>query len=171
MPRTSLAETLEYGVNNIDAEVVWGDSEGATTVMPGRAAPACSVAVLDTGVDCAHEDLAGGCVHGANFASAGEPFDDHGHGTHVAGIIGARANGVGTIGVAPKSTVYAVKVMNAQRLGAWSWVAAGIDWAVDNAMRRDQHEPERNPWQPGALADAVAAAQAARRACGVGSGQ
>jgi subtilisin family serine protease len=38
------------------------------------------------------------------------PFDDHGHGTHVAGIIAARDNGFGVIGVAPEATLYAVKV-------------------------------------------------------------
>src|SRR5687768_7739112 len=93
------ADTLEYGVDHIDAEVVWGGWQGATTVMPGQGGAGAKVAVLDTGVDCGHEDLAGGCVYGANFAGFSEPFDDHGHGTHVAGIIGARANDVGTIGV------------------------------------------------------------------------
>jgi hypothetical protein len=67
------AETLEYGVNKIDAEVAWGGSQGATTVIPGQGGAGARVAVLDTGIDCAHEDLAGGCVFGPNFASAGAP--------------------------------------------------------------------------------------------------
>ena len=155
-----VADTLEYGVNNIDAEVVWGGSEGATTVIPGQGGAGARVAVLDTGIDCGHEDLAGGCVYGANFASFTQPFDDHGHGTHVAGIIGARANGVGVIGVAPESTVYAVKVLAGNGSGAWSWVAAGIDWAVANDMDVINMSLSGTSGSI-ALADAVAAAQAA----------
>ncbi len=153
-------DTLEYGVDNIDADLVWGGSQGATTVIPGQGGAGARVAVLDTGVDCGHEDLAGGCVYGANFSGAAQPFDDHGHGTHVAGIIGARANGVGTIGVAPESTVYAVKVLAANGSGALSWVAAGIDWAVANGMD-DINMSLSASVNSQALADAVAAAQAA----------
>ncbi len=153
-------DTLEYGVDNIDAEVVWGGSQGATTVTPGQGGAGARVAVLDTGIDCGHEDLAGGCVYGANFSGAAQPFDDHGHGTHVAGIIGARANGVGTIGVAPESTVYAVKVLAANGSGALSWVAAGIDWAVANGMDVVNMSLSASVTSQ-ALNDAVAAAQAA----------
>jgi subtilisin family serine protease len=153
-------DTLEYGVDNIEADVVWGGSQGATTVIPGQGGAGARVAVLDTGIDCNHEDLAGGCVYGANFSGAAQPFDDHGHGTHVAGIIGARANGVGTIGVAPEATVYAVKVLAANGSGALSWVAAGIDWAVANNMDVVNMSLSATVSSQ-ALADAVAAAQAA----------
>jgi subtilisin len=154
------ADTLEYGVNKIDAEVVWGGAEGATTVIPGQGGAGARVAVLDTGVDCGHEDLAGGCVYGPNFASVTQAFDDHGHGTHVAGTIGARANGVGTIGVAPESTIYAVKVLAANGSGALSWVAAGIDWAVQNDIDVVNMSLSATATSQ-ALTDAVAAAQAA----------
>jgi subtilisin len=153
-------ETVEYGVNNIDAEVVWGGSQGATTVVPGQGGAGARVAVVDTGVDCGHEDLAGGCVYGANFTGAGQPFDGHGHGTHVAGIIGARQNGVGTVGVAPESTIYAVKVLADNGSGALSWVAAGIDWAVANNMDVINMSLGASSGSI-ALAEAVAAAQAA----------
>ena len=155
-----VADTLEYGVNNIDAEVVWGGSQGATTVVPGQGGAGARVAVLDTGVDCGHEDLAGGCIYGANFAGFTQPFDGHGHGTHVAGIIGARANGVGTIGVAPESTIYAVKVLDDNGSGALSWVAAGIDWAVANGIQVINMSLSATVTSQ-ALTDAVAAAQAA----------
>ena len=99
-------DTLEYGVDNIDADVVWGGFQGATNVIPGQGGLGVTVAVVDTGIDCTHEDLAGGCVYGANFVVTGAvPFDDYGHGTHVAGIIGARDNGRGFIGVAPEATL------------------------------------------------------------------
>jgi subtilisin family serine protease len=154
-------ETLEYGVNNIDAEVVWGGSQGATTVAPpGQGGAGINVAVLDTGVDCSHEDLTGGCIYGPNFASPGQPFDGHGHGTHVSGIIGARANGVGTIGVAPEATIYAVKVLADNGSGALSWVAAGIDWAVANNIQVINMSLSATGGSF-ALSEAVAAAQAA----------
>jgi subtilisin len=157
-----VADTLEYGVNKIDAEVVWGGSQGATTVVPGQGGAGARVAVLDTGIDCGHEDLAAGCVYAANFASffGGQPFDGHGHGTHVAGIIAARANGAGVIGVAPEATVYAVKVLDDGGSGAWSWIAAGIDWAVTNNMDVINMSLSGTSGSI-ALADAVAAAQAA----------
>ena len=153
-------DTLEYGVNKIDAEVVWGGSEGATAVIPGQGGAGAHVAVLDTGVDCGHQDFAGGCVYGPNFASVGQAFDDHGHGTHVAGIIGARANGVGTIGVAPESTIYAVKVLAANGSGSLSSVAAGIDWAVLNGIDVINMSLSATITSQ-ALSDAVAAAHAA----------
>ena len=154
-------DTLEYGVNKIDAEVVWGGAEGATTVIAGQGGAGARVAVLDTGIDCGHEDLAGGCFYGEDFTTFfGYPFDDHGHGTHVAGIIGARANGVGTIGVAPEASIYAVKVLDGNGSGALSWVAAGIDWAVANDIQVINMSLSATVTSQ-ALSDAVAAAQAA----------
>src|SRR5688572_4211525 len=155
------ADTLEYGVNKINAEVVWGGAEGATTVLPGQGGAGARVAVLDTGIDCGHEDLAGGCINGEDFTTmfGGDPFDDHGHGTNVAGIIGARANGVGTIGVAPEATLYAVKVLDANGSGALSWVAAGIDWAVANGIQVINMSLSATVTSQ-VLSDAVAGAQA-----------
>jgi subtilisin len=128
-------DTLVYGVDNINAEVVWGGSENATNVSPGQGGAGIKVAVIDTGIDCGHPDLAPNCVYGINYVSKGKtPFDDHGHGTHVAGIIAARDNGSGVIGVAPKATLYAVKVLDANGSGAWSSVASGIVWATRNNM-------------------------------------
>src|SRR2546425_149578 len=129
-------DTLGYGVENIDAEVVWGGVTKAVNVIPGQGGLGVRVAVIDTGIDCTHPDLAPGCVYGANFVVSTAPaIDDYGHGTHVAGIIGARDNGLGFIGVAPEVQLYAVKVLNSTGSGSWSAVAAGIDWAVRNGMR------------------------------------
>ena len=157
-----IADTLEWGVNKIDAEVVWAGADGATTVVPGQGGAGARVAVIDTGVDCGHQDLAGGCIYGEDFTTlfGGHPFDNHGHGTHVAGIIGARANGVGTIGVAPEATIYAVKVLDGNGSGALSWVAAGIDWAVANGMQVINMSLGATMTSQ-ALSDAVAAAHAA----------
>jgi subtilisin len=93
------------------------------------------VAVIDTGIDYTHEDLAGNYVGGYDFVfDDDDPFDDNGHGTHVAGIIAAGENGFGVIGVAPEASLHAVKVLDGAGFGSLSDIIAGIEWAVDNNM-------------------------------------
>jgi subtilisin len=97
------------------------------------------VAVIDTGVDFQHPDLnvVGGvtCAFGGPFntscTSGGD--DDHYHGTHVAGTIGAIDNSIGVVGVAPGARIWAVKVLNSRGSGYSSWIIAGIDWVTANA--------------------------------------
>ena len=113
------------------------------------------VAVLDSGVQISHPDLASKLwrnkdevpgngvdddrngyvddVHGANMiANNGNIEDDEGHGTHVAGIVAAQAaNGTGGMGIAPGATIMAVKVLDANRAGNSTWLARGIVYAVD----------------------------------------
>jgi len=154
-------DTLVYGVDNIDAEVVWGGTQKATNVIPGRGGAGINVAVIDTGIDCGHPDLAANCVYGINYVSKGkDPFDDHGHGTHVAGIIAARDNGFGVIGVAPEVILYAVKVLDANGSGTSSAVASGIVWATQNGMDVINMSLGGSTFSQ-AVADAVAAASAA----------
>lgn len=88
------------------------------------------VAVLDTGVDLAHSDLAGTVDAFSAFGSSCQ--DDQGHGTHVAGIIGARDNALDVIGVAPGATIYCVKVLNGNGSGTDADVMAGLDWVLTN---------------------------------------
>jgi subtilisin len=94
------------------------------------------VAVIDTGVDFEHPDLnvVGGvnCASGGPFGGACQPGgdDDHYHGTHVAGTIGAFDNGIGVVGVAPGARIHAVKVLNKRGSGYTSWIVAGIDWVA-----------------------------------------
>ena len=73
-------------------------------------------------------------VHGTSCVK-GNPKanDDNGHGTHVAGTIAAKNNGSGVIGVAPGTTIYAVKVLNRFGSGTWSQVICGIDWVTRNS--------------------------------------
>lgn len=93
------------------------------------------VAVIDTGIDLQHPDL--NAVAGINCASStgcsGDGDDDHFHGTHVAGSIGALDNDIGVVGVAPGARVHAVKVLSSSGSGFTSWVVAGIDWVAANA--------------------------------------
>jgi len=127
-------DTLVYGVANIEAEIVWGGTLNATNVISGHGGMGAKVAVVDTGIDCGHPDLQDNCIYGASYVKGAKPFDDHGHGTHVAGIIAARDNGFGVIGVAPEATLYAVKVLDSNGSGSYSAVASGIVWAVKNGM-------------------------------------
>jgi subtilisin len=105
------------------------------------------VYVLDTGIDSRHPDLQANIGEGHTvFTSSckGNPKncpppptweDDHGHGTHVAGTIGAADNGAGVIGVAPKVTLHAVKVLDSNGSGSWSGIIAGIDWVMEQTVK------------------------------------
>jgi subtilisin family serine protease len=87
-----------------------------------------TVAVVDTGVDYTHPDLSGKVIHGKNcVADNNDPFDDNGHGTHVAGIIAARAaNGQYGEGVCPKCKILAIKVLGYDGTGTFFDVACGM---------------------------------------------
>lgn len=87
------------------------------------------VAVLDTGVDVDHPDLRGAIAKTMDFTGEGVE-DGNGHGTHCAGIIGARRNNIGFSGVAPDCQLYIAKVLGNKGNGAYSWIVNGINWAV-----------------------------------------
>ncbi|PIE32758.1 alkaline serine protease [candidate division KSB3 bacterium] len=95
------------------------------------------IAVIDTGVDYRHEDLSGKVIKGYDFVNEDfDPMDDNGHGTHVAGIMGAIAdNGRGIAGVCPECSVLAVKVITADGSGSNSWIANGIANATNLGAR------------------------------------
>lgn len=94
-----------------------------------RETSGAAVAVIDTGIQLSHPDL--NAVAGADCIDSGTPPDDgHGHGTHVAGTIGARSNGAGVTGVAPGTEVIAVRVLDDTGAGTMSSVICGIDWVT-----------------------------------------
>ncbi|WP_054673398.1 S8 family serine peptidase [Calditerricola satsumensis] len=93
------------------------------------------VAVIDTGIDAGHVDLDGGKVIGwkdfVNNRTA--PYDDNGHGTHVAGIIAGEGQADSRYkGVVPGAALVGVKVLNASGSGSMSTVTAAIDWCIQN---------------------------------------
>lgn len=127
--------TAAWGVGHISSEIAHaGGNKGA----------GIKIAVLDTGIDNASEELNDNFVDGINFVQTqkGVPadplafYDDNwqSHGTHVAGIIAAEENGIGVIGVAPEASLYAVRVLDGAGFGYISWLIAGLQWAVDNGM-------------------------------------
>jgi subtilisin len=89
------------------------------------------VAVVDTGVDLTHPDLAG-TVDAFNAFGDLPCQDDQGHGTHVSGIIAAQDNTVGVIGVAPRARIYCVKVLDSTGSGSDVTVMAGLEWVLDH---------------------------------------
>ncbi|MDX2644295.1 S8 family serine peptidase [Streptomyces sp. PA03-1a] len=90
------------------------------------------VAVLDTGVDAEHPDLAGRIAASQSFVPDEDATDRHGHGTHVASIIagtGAASDGKEK-GVAPGADLHIGKVLSDEGAGEESWVLAGMEWAA-----------------------------------------
>ena len=98
------------------------------------------VAIVDTGIDATHPDLnvAGGYNCSTSDRNAWRDVDAHG--THVAGTVGARDNGIGVVGVAPGVRLWAVKILNDEGFGLLSWYVCGLDWI---ASRRDPTDPSR----------------------------
>jgi subtilisin family serine protease len=119
------------------------DKQWALASFPFSALWACSkgagitVGIVDSGVQGDHPDLAGRVLGGASIDKGvvtlgGGSTDVNGHGTHVAGIIGAGINGVGIVGVAPEVTLLPVRVLDSTGTGLNSDIGAGISWAVDH---------------------------------------
>ena len=98
------------------------------------------VAVIDSGLDLTHPEFAGRILPGYDFANEDDdPMDDVGHGTHVAGIIGAAVNNnLGVAGVAGGVSLMPVKVLDADGLGTSWWLAQGIVWAADHGGGRSR---------------------------------
>ncbi|MBT5850244.1 MAG: S8 family serine peptidase [Acidimicrobiaceae bacterium] len=152
-----------HGINAVDA---WQASADAQQVV---------VAVIDSGVDTSHPDLAGRIwinpgeiagngidddnngyvddIHGWDFVEDDAvPNDDNGHGTHVAGTIAAvRDNGVGIAGVADNARIMALRFLNAGGSGYTSDALAALEYAVDNGA-----PISNNSWGGGGYSNAMA---------------
>lgn len=93
------------------------------------------IAVLDTGIDASHVDLDGGKVIGWYDVINGKtsPYDDQGHGTHVASIAAGTGEGNSAYrGVAPGAALVGIKVLNSSGSGTTSGIISGIDWMIQN---------------------------------------
>ena len=94
--------------------------------------------IIDTGIDMNHPDLNVDQTRGINFVTTSAlPDDDNGHGTHCAGIVAAKNNNLGVIGVAAGATVVPIKVLNRRGTGAYSAIIAGVDYVAANGKAGD----------------------------------
>jgi subtilisin family serine protease len=118
----------EWHLAKIQATAAWDTTTGNTNTV---------VAVLDSGVNAAHPDLAGKILPGYNFVSnTNDTSDDFGHGTAVAGTVAATGNNhVGVAGVAYGCSLLPVKIVDASGFAAYSAVVQGLHYAVDHGAR------------------------------------
>jgi subtilisin family serine protease len=123
-PVFAVAQSTPTGIKRIHADV--------STLALGTGLPLgnLAVAVIDTGSG-PHAELN---IAGGKNCSTGNSYNDgNGHGTHVAGTIGAKNNTDGVVGVVPGVSIYSVRVLNNAGSGSWSSVVCGIDWVTANA--------------------------------------
>ncbi len=127
-------QTVPTGIERI------GTLDNGTASIGSQTDLNIGVATLDTGIDTSNSDLnaAGGfnAINASNCSisgNSGNYSDDNGHGTHVAGTIAAKDNGVGVVGVAPGAKVYAVKVFDSSGSGYVSSIICGLNWIAANA--------------------------------------
>ncbi len=115
----------QWNLPAIGTEKGWEITRGKEEVI---------IAVIDTGIDIQHPDLAGRLLEGHNILKdSPNPVDDNGHGTHVAGIIASKTNnGLGVAGMTWYNKIMPIKAMNADGYGTSFDVAQGIRWATDH---------------------------------------
>ena len=128
IPDDQLYQQFQWDMRRIQVEQAWDLTTGDPNLI---------VAVLDTGVDESHPDLAGKLVAGYDFLNDDpDPEDDSGHGTHNAGVIAAKSNnGEGIVGVAWGVRIMPIKVLNSNGVGPDSVIARGLIYAADHGAR------------------------------------
>jgi len=119
--RKKLQDRVDWGLRALRIGRAWKESKGS----------GIKVAILDTGYAKGHPDLQNAVTAHKDFTGQGI-YDGDGHGTFVAGIVGARANNIGVVGIAPHCELLIAKVLNNQGWGKTSWVINGIKWAADH---------------------------------------
>ena len=117
------AQTVPTGVSRVDADTVPGSGEGVY------------VAVMDSGIDLQHPDLAANIAGGTDCdgADTGNYDDQNGHGTHVAGTIAAIDNSIGVRGVAASAKLYAVRILDKNGSGTDVTILCGLEWIYNRA--------------------------------------
>ena len=131
---------LQDSVNIVNATTTWAKQIN-TQNLTGKGQTVC---IIDTGVDYNHSDF-GNCYGNNNASSSckilggwdfvnndNDPKDDHGHGTHVAGIVSANGN---LKGIAPESKIIMIKALDKNGSGYDTDILAGMDWCINNASK------------------------------------
>ena len=129
---TAVPSDSSYGsqwhLPQIQAPQGWDITTGAATFP---------IAIIDSGVDADHPDLASKLMTGRNFLDGSVNTDDtHGHGTSVAGAAAAASNnGTGVSGVSWGSPIMPLQVFNSTTSALYSTIASAITWATDNGAK------------------------------------
>ncbi|MFN8356960.1 MAG: S8 family serine peptidase [Spirosomataceae bacterium] len=110
------AQTLPWGITRVNG--------GVNYTGPRQAW------IIDTGVDLTHPDLNVVTAKCKSFTGTATANDDNGHGSHVAGIIGAKNNTIGSVGVAAGAPVIGIKVLSSSGSGSTSQVVSGCNWVA-----------------------------------------
>lgn len=139
---TDVAEIVDYGVKMLNIPAHWFETKGE----------GIGVAILDTGIDLEHPDLKSNLKLALDFSGENDPRDRHGHGTHVAGIIGANDNQSGIIGIAPRCNLFSLKVLTSQGAGTDAMLHNALRWVLHNhkthnirVVNMSLGSPEPNP--------------------------
>jgi len=111
----------QWALGKIGVSDLWDTSTGNEVL----------VAILDTGIDHEHQELAGQVTAEVDFTSSSSPSDQHGHGTHVAGIIAAKRDGTDVTGIAYDCSLLNVKIADDTGSCQMTALIEGINWAVD----------------------------------------
>ncbi len=123
-PSVPPAQETPYGITRVGGGATYGGGAKAW--------------IIDTGIDLDHPDLNVDAASGKNFiATSKTPEDDNGHGTHCAGIVAAKNNTIGVVGVAAGATVVPVKVLDRRGSGAYSVIIAGVNYVAGAATAGD----------------------------------
>ncbi|MGX4588056.1 S8 family peptidase [Paenibacillus chitinolyticus] len=121
---SEVSQFIPWGIQQIKAPDVWKNAKGSRV----------TIGVIDTGIDYYHPDLQASVARGINLLNRSQPpYDDNGHGTHIAGTIAA-AGRIGITGVAPKAVIHPVKAFDMNGSAFVSDIVAGIDWCVRNGL-------------------------------------
>lgn len=139
---------FQWGLDAINAEAAWAMGYTGEGVI---------VAVMDTGIDSTHPDLQGKVIRRFDCRTGAEAdptinFDTHGHGTHCAGIIAAKNDGRGVVGLAYGAQLFDVRIFDPSFIGTVNY-AIGVKWAVDNGAK-----VLSNSWGGGAYSQVIKAA-------------
>jgi len=121
----SVEKGIPWGVNQIKAPLAWSTTTGHRI----------KVGVIDTGVDFSHPDLRYSLSRGINLLNRSiYPYDDNGHGTHIAGTIAAANQPQGMIGVAPRAIISPIKAFDQNGSAYVSDIILGIEWCIRNQI-------------------------------------
>ena len=122
---TDSQQIMGWEIQKFNIDKKWSLSQGENV----------TVAVIDTGCDLYHDDIKTNLVQGKNFVNPKQdPIDKNGHGTHVSSTIAAENNGLGMVGVAPKTKIMPVKALNDKGSGSLSNIIDAIIWSANQRV-------------------------------------